>query len=221
MFEIIVKLIDIAMKGFTSSQSYRKDNKYKELYLLYLAINDVIEKSDIAIEHYLPIDWDSHTLISTTSYDGPIEKWVYVTNNDFSELSKSVERFLWRLGACRAAISIHDPELDGQLQLCFIRKALWMREFIKTFEAGKLTPDGKTLVTKSLTIPKKIETEISKQLTGKEYDAQLIVNKLDTSSKEKRLDIVEKGRANIKIMNEAAEQLRIFIKENVTVEQLL
>ena len=221
MFEIIVKIMDLVLKGFASSQSYKKDNKYKELYLLYLAINAVIAKSVTANEHYLPVDWDSHFLVNTSSFDGPIEKWVFFTNNDFSELSKSVEEFLRQLNKCKAAISIHDPELNSQLQLCFRGKASWMREFIETFDAGTLSPDGKKLITKSLTIAESIEDEVNDQEPWKEYKAQLIVNEFDTSDKKKRLAIVEKGRANIKPMKEVAEQLRVFIKDNVSVEQLL
>ena len=124
MFEIIVKIMDLAMKGFASSQSYKKDNKYKELYLLYLAINDVIAKSVTASEHYFPVDWDSHFLVNTSSFDSPIEKWVYFTNEDFSELSKSVVAFLRQLRPCKGAISIHDPELNSQLQRVSVVKPL-------------------------------------------------------------------------------------------------
>jgi len=221
MFEIVVKLMDLAMKGFASNQSFKKDNKYKELYLLYLAINDVVDKSVTANEHYLPADLNSHFLVNTSSFDGPIDKWVYFTNDDFSELTTAVKRFLKQLKQCQAAISIHDPELDNQLKLCFRGKAIWMRKFISTFDAGTLTPDGKKLIIKSLTIANEINESSRDPEDWKEYDAKLTVCEFDISDEEKRLDLVKKGRENIKRMKNTAEQLRIFISNNVSVEQLL
>jgi hypothetical protein len=96
-----------------------------------------------------------------------------------------------------------------------------MREFIESFDAGTLTSDGKKLIAKSLTIAQAIEGGHNGNEPWKEYDAHVVVNEFDTSSKDKQLALVEKGRSNIENMKRVSEQLRIFIKENVSVEQLL
>lgn len=65
MFDIIVRLMDLALAAFLSRQTDTEDNNYKELYLMYLAMNDVIAKSVTANEHYLPVSWNSPFLVTT------------------------------------------------------------------------------------------------------------------------------------------------------------
>lgn len=219
MFEIIVKLMDLSLQAFLTHPPGKSDNKCKTLYWLYLAMNEVIRNAGVVIEHYLPVSWESDFLVNTKSFDTPIEKWVVITNGDFARLTQSVKNLLER--SIAYLNSDCSSELDGGLALYLGHKSIWAGRFLAFLDVGTLTDDGSKLIAKSLDIVAISEGRHGAKIFSQNIGSLMGVSEFDTSSQDKRLKLVEKGRSDIQRMRKIAQQLRIFLEKNVTVEQLL
>lgn len=224
MFDLTKDIVSLAIDLFGVKRAYRSDAKYKDLYLLYVTLDEVIRTSRHATEHYLCIEWDAPFLLNTTRFSSPIEKWVHINNENFIEHTEAVKKFVHSINNCYRVIGIYDPSLAEALERVIRAKQNWLLTYANSFDAGTITDDGKLLVCRALDISEVIEKKlkIKTDLWGVEYPE---LTRIDQSHEidtiEKRRALAELGRSNVAKMKELHEQLRLFIKENVKLEQLL
>jgi len=220
-FEVVVKLFELATAAFVQKTAYRDTQNYKELYLLYLKATDVIKSANLVSTHYLKIEWDNEILLGSSM--SPIKKWSWWVNKDFDQLTSSVNEFLEQFGCCYHDMAVNDDEIKALLGGCFEGKIPWKNRFIATFDSGTMTPNGAMLISKSITLPSSIADNFYHKDTGAPQGPgyRLVESYLDMSTKENR-DVV---RASIvlqtKALTDCAKQIRKFILDKVSIEQLL
>ena len=209
--ESIVNLVELASSAFITNHSYSDKNKYEDLYLLFLTIKALIKKCDLVQKHYLTVPFDEPYL-QNSGFGSSVQKWLFFINKDFESLSSVVPPFINQIGQCLNTIPVDEPQLEETLEACFRGKIPWTVEFIESFDAGTVTTDGNTLISRALTIH---------ELNQTDFDANLVESELDISDLSKRLALKRCICEDIVRINKCLDRIRVFIQENVSMEQLL
>lgn len=218
LFDEVVFIIETILKvGLEDiKQSIRSEYLYQDKrlcrggYDLYLAIESIYKAMNLSLEHYFAHDYEV-LCEGTRSFPSPREKWVSITNEDFTQVQKSLIAFI------KKAQSYHNfLHYEGDLREFFCCKSQWCEFFEKTYVAGKIKDDELRVTylpwAKPIQAPEWDTRAISKETNSIAYDI---------STPEKRLKIKELSQANVANMERIMRGMRVFLLKHCTLELML
>jgi hypothetical protein len=91
MLKDVIKLTRYVFSNFIPTDT-PVDSKL-QLYRLYRALLEVVERTNLVAEHYLVRDF-SEPALQNSSYGAPSDKWRKVLNGDLVKLTDSVKNYL-------------------------------------------------------------------------------------------------------------------------------
>jgi hypothetical protein len=217
------EIIDIVTFSIDFISKRKKDSAgWSKIYKLYLSLGDVIEKSEMAINHYLPLPLDTPFLQNSSTFKSPVEKWVAVTNEDFRAVQHAVKEFLDEFRSLAQILEIYDEDLKGKIDFHIKWKSIWYSAFEELYMAGELQSDGKSFRRKWLKLKDKAVEGEKYHLKPKDITEKFLLEELiDISTIEKRDELIHLGKRNIEELKAAKQRLAVFIRENCKIEDLL
>lgn len=192
-------------------------------YHLYCDVNELIRTASIAIKVNFPDTLDRPSLVSTKSFNSPLDKWRHMTNEDFANLDTSVNALLHSLSAIARGIDVGvqvgDQFLANRLKFHLHPKSIWYIRFDEKFRSGIISGDGMALSRVTLSLARSPQ----RRLTPQDIDSeQLFVQEvLDISSQELRIRLADEGMVGLASLQETKRILGAYIKDNCKIEDLL
>jgi len=228
--DIITTLSEKEKRGWRKISRARQSKSKKiwpYIYLLYLRLDRVIYASELLFTHYLPLPLTEPFLVGTKYFDSPTEKWVHITNEDFSKLTQLVKEFVRELKRTLFLVIIgqdiskHDKHLQEQIRYLYhICLSGWFDLFDDQYMSGEVQPDGQTIKRKWLVMTNP-NPDIEYDWDCKELENAVVTELLDINTREKRLDVIEVGKNNLEILKKQHDKLAKFIRRYCRIEDLV
>ena len=221
LFDEIIFLVEtILQEGYLQTVNRRKlgfmyENKImcRAGYDLYLSIEAIKSNMKLSLTHYFPIDYEVFCA-DTTSFETPLEKWIYFTNQDFEYLSESVIVFVRK-----AQRHYHTLSCSDNVESFFSCKSGWVQEFSKKYKAGVV--DDAKLEVRYLPFARPLDEMSKEGYDNRSFVQEPTIITLDCSTRQKRLEIELSAQKNIEKMAAIKNAFQEFLVKHCSIKEML
>ena len=204
MLKDITKITQIIFDQFITENKPLKAPK--AVYDLYRALGIVIDNSKLVSEHYLALDF-SEGFLENSSWGEPGDKWRKFFNEDLESLNAAVKKYLHKLNyLCldeeqRPFSSFMSELYNCKASYSFVREQ---------YNVGFVEPCSFIMISKVL------DTKFDNQ---RDYIGKF--SKTDLTSYEQRVALQTDIREKTKVLQNYLEDLKSYIQQNYTLDDLL